>query len=120
MVHPKFNSGERHPHYPRRSGESRNPERQPCVYLLASRRNGTLYVGVTSNLTQRVWQHKSRLVDGFTKRYGVHTLVWYEVHATMASAIAHEKAIKKWKRAWKIALIEKSNPHWRDLHEELG
>ncbi len=107
-------------HYLRRSGESRNPERQPCVYLLASRRNGTLYVGVTSYLAQRVWQHKSHLVEGFTKRYGVHTLVWYEVHATMESAIAREKAIKEWKRAWKITLIEKSNRQWRDLYEELG
>ncbi len=95
--------------YLRRSGESRNPERQPCVYLLASRRNGTLYVGVTSNLALRVWQHQSHLIEGFTKRYGVHTLVWYEVHATMESAIAKEKAIENWRRAWKIALIEKSN-----------
>ena len=107
-------------HYLRRSGESRNPERQPCVYLLASRRNGTLYIGVTSNLAQRTWQHKSHLVEGFTKRYGVHTLVWYEVHASMESAIAREKAMKEWKRAWKIALIEKSNPQWRDLYEGLG
>jgi putative endonuclease len=77
-------------------------------------------VGVTSKLAQRVWQHKSNLTEGFTKRYGVHTLVWYEVHATMESAIAREKAIKEWKRAWKIALIEKSNPEWRDLYEERG
>jgi putative endonuclease len=79
-----------------------------------------LYIGVTSNLAQRVWQHKSDLVEGFTKRYGVHTLVWYEVYATMESAIAREKAIKEWKCVWKIDLIEKSNPHWRDLYEELG
>ena len=79
-----------------------------------------MYVGVTSNLVQRVWQHQSDLVEGFTKRYGVHTLVWYEVHTTMESAIAREKAIKNWKRAWKIALIEKSNSQWRDLYEELG
>jgi putative endonuclease len=77
-------------------------------------------VGVTSKLAQRVWQHKSNLTEGFTKRYGVHTLVWYEVHATMESAIAREKAIKEWKLAWKIALIEKSNPEWRDLYEERG
>jgi putative endonuclease len=75
---------------------------------------------VTSNLGQRVWQHKSHVVEGFTKLYGVHTLVWYEVHVTMESAIAQEKAIKEGKRAWKIALIEKSNPQWRDLYEELG
>jgi len=79
-----------------------------------------LYVGVTSNLAQRIWQHQSQLVEGFTKRYGVHTLVWYEVHATMENGIAREKAIKNWKRAWKIALIEKSNSQWRDLYEELG
>jgi putative endonuclease len=104
----------------RRSGGGRNPEWQPCVYLLASGRNGTLYVGVTSNLAQRVWQHKSDLVEGFTQRYGVHMLVWYEAHGTMEGAIAREKAIKEWKRAWKIALIEESNPEWRDLYGELG
>ncbi len=76
-------------------------------------------MGVTSHLAQRVWQHKSRLVEGFTKRYGVRVLVWYEVHATMESGIAREKAIKEWKRAWKMALIESANPHWRDLYEEL-
>ena len=106
-------------HCSRRSGGGRNPEWQPCVYPLASRRNGTLFVGVTSNLTQRVWQHKSDLTKGFTRRYGVHTLVWYEGHDTMESAIAWEKAIKGWKRSWKIALIEKSNWQWRDLYEEL-
>ena len=79
-----------------------------------------MYVGVTSHLARRVWQHKSDLVEGFTKRYGVHTLVWYEVHDTMESAIAREKAIKEWKRAWKLALIEKVNPQWRDLYEELA
>ena len=100
---------------PRRSGESRNPGWQPCVYPLARRRNGTLYVGVTSNLTQRVWQHKNGMVEGFTKRYGVHRLVWYEVHGTIESAIAREKAIKEWKRGWKIELLEISNPEWRDL-----
>ena len=77
-------------------------------------------MGVTSNLALRVWQHRSHLVEGFTKRYGVNTLVWYEVHASMESAIAREKAIKNWKRAWKIALIEKSNSQWRVLYEELG
>ena len=108
-----------HSTHPRRSGAGRNPERLPSVYLLASRRNGTLYVGVTSNLIQRVWQHKSDLAGGFTQRYGVHDLVWYEVHDTMESAISREKAIKGWKRAWKIALIEKSNSQWRDLYDEL-
>ncbi len=93
--------------------------KQPCVYLLASRRDGTLYVGVTSDLVKRVWQHKHDLVEGFTKRYQVHTLVWYELHDSMASAIPREKAIKGWKRRWKLALIEKTNPHWRDLYEDL-
>lgn len=92
---------------------------QPCVYLLASRRNGTLYVGVTSNLVQRVWQHRNHLVEGFTKRYGVSRLVWFELHETMASAIRREKAIKEWKRAWKIQLIEETNPEWVDLFESL-
>jgi putative endonuclease len=92
---------------------------QPCVYILASRRNGTLYVGVTSNLIKRVWEHKSDVVDGFTKRYGIHMLVWYEVHGEMLPAIAREKAIKEWKRKWKLELIEKMNPNWRDLYQDL-
>ncbi len=104
----------------RRSGAGRNPERVPCVYLLASRRNGTLYVGVTSALIRRVWEHKNDLAAGFTKRYQVHTLVWYEVHDTMESAISREKAIKGWRRAWKIGLIEKSNDQWRDLYAEIS
>jgi len=91
----------------------------PCVYMLASKRNGTLYVGVTSNLPQRVWQHKNDLVDGFTRRYGVHALVWYEVHETMENAITLEKTIKEWKRQWKIDLIEAMNPDWRDLYEDI-
>ena len=90
--------------------------KQPFVYILASRRNGTLYIGVTANLAERVWRHRSGLSDGFTKKYGVHTLVWYEAHATMESAIAREKALKKWKRAWKLELIKKANPTWRDLY----
>jgi putative endonuclease len=90
----------------------------PCVYVLASRRNGTLYVGVTSDLIKRVWQHKNDLVGGFTKQYGVHMLVWYEPHETMESAIQREKNIKKWNRRWKLALIEKSNPNWKDLFND--
>jgi len=82
----------------------------PCVYILASRRNGTLYIGVTSDLIKRVWQHKNDVVEGFTKQYGVHMLVWYEPHETMESAIQREKNIKKWNRRWKLALIKKSNP----------
>jgi putative endonuclease len=93
--------------------------RQPCVYLLASRRNGTLYVGVTSDLVKRIWEHKNDLVEGFTKRYRVHTLVWFELHETMESAIAREKAIKEWKRKWKLQLIEKENREWQDLYEDL-
>ena len=89
--------------------------KQPAVYVLATYKRGTLYVGVTSDLVKRVWQHKNDFADGFTKRYGVHSLVWYEMHETMESAIRREKAIKKWRRAWKIELIEKENPEWRDL-----
>ena len=92
---------------------------RPCVYILASRRNGTLYVGVTADLVRRVWEHKAGVVEGFTKRYGVHRLVWYEMHENMLAAIAREKAIKKWRREWKLQLIEKFNPDWRDLYGDL-
>ena len=84
--------------------------KQPCVYILASHRHGTLYTGVTSNLVQRVWQHKNGLADGFTKKYAVHSLVWYEMHENMESAIVREKRIKAWKRAWKLRLIAQENP----------
>jgi putative endonuclease len=90
-------------------------EKQPCVYILASQRNGTLYTGVTSDLTKRIWQHKNDQVEGFTKTYQVHMLVWYEVHADMEAAIKREKAIKEWKRLWKLDLIEAMNPEWNDL-----
>ena len=93
--------------------------REPCVYIMASRRNGTLYTGVTSDLAKRVWEHKNNVVEGFTKRYGVHRLVWYELHPNMESAIAREKAIKEWKRRWKLELIESLNPDWLDLFDEL-
>ena len=93
--------------------------KQPAVYILASRRNGTLYVGVTSDIIKRVWEHKSDFVEGFTRRYSVHTLVWYEQHETMESAIAREKAIKEWNRQWKLSLIERSNPEWKDLYDDL-
>ena len=92
----------------------------PCVYMLASKPNGTLYIGVTSNLVHRVWQHRDTLVEGFTKRYCVHQLVWYEFHETMESASRKEKALKKWNRTWKINLIERSNPTWSDLYEEIS
>ncbi len=90
-----------------------------CVYILTSAPNGTLYVGVTNDLARRAWEHRSDAVEGFTKRYGVHTLVYAEFHETMPDAILREKQIKKWRRAWKIALIEKENPNWRDLYEDL-
>ena len=87
--------------------------------MMANGRNGTLYVGVTSNLIQRVWQHKEALVDGFTKEYGAKDLVWYELHETADSAITREKQIKKWNRDWKVELIEKQNPYWNDLYAEI-
>ena len=90
------------------------------MYILASKRNGTLYVGVTSDLLKRVWEHKDNVVEGFTRRYGVHILVWFEMHETMESAITREKAIKEWKRAWKLKMIEKTNPEWRDLYLGLS
>jgi putative endonuclease len=93
--------------------------RQPAVYILASKRNGTLYIGVTSDLQKRAWEHKNDLVDGFTKRYGIHRLVYYELHQDMVSAITREKQMKKWNRAWKLELIEKKNPDWRDLWEAI-
>jgi putative endonuclease len=93
--------------------------KQPCVYMLANRRNGTLYVGVTSDLIRRVWEHKNDLVAGFTKRYRVHLLVWYELHESMIAAIEREKAIKGWRRKWKLELIEKENPDWWDLYKNL-
>ena len=94
-------------------------ERFPCAYILASHERGTLYVGVSSDLVQRIWQHKNDMVEGFTRRYSVHTLVWYELHGTMESAITREKQIKAWKRSWKIELIESTNPEWRDLYPDI-
>jgi putative endonuclease len=93
--------------------------RQPAVYILASKRNGTLYIGVTSNLIKRIWEHKNDLVEGFTKRYGVHNLIWYELHDDMAAAILREKMLKEWKRKWKLELIESSNPGWNDLYNTI-
>jgi len=94
-------------------------DKAPCVYLLASKRNGTLYVGVTSDLLQRCWQHKNDLVEGFTQTYQVHSLVYYENHESTESAILREKQIKKWNRTWKLQLIESHNPEWRDLWPEI-
>jgi len=93
--------------------------KSPAIYILASQRNGTLYIGVTSNLVQRVWQHREGLAEGFTKQYSVKTLVWYELHETMESAIGREKAMKKWLRKWKLTTIEKTNPNWSDLWSEI-
>ena len=87
----------------------------PCVYILASKPKGTLYIGATWDLARRVWEHQNDFVAGFTKRYGVHTLVWYEAHESMEGALGREKALKKWKREWKIELIEEGNPIWSDL-----
>ena len=93
--------------------------KQPAVYILASERNGTLYTGVTSDLVARTWQHREHVVDGFTKRYNVTTLVWYELHGSMDAAILREKQIKKWNRAWKLRLIQERNPKWLDLWSEI-
>jgi len=93
--------------------------KQPAVYILASKKNGTLYIGVTSNLVKRIWEHKNNFVEGFTEKYGIHQLVWYELHATMESAIVRENRLKDWKRAWKLKLIEDKNPEWRDLYETI-
>ena len=92
----------------------------PCVYILASKRNGTLYTGVTSQLPVRIYQHRIGAVPGFTREYGVKLLVWFEQHATMESAILREKRIKKWNRAWKLNVSEATNPDWRDLADDLG
>ena len=95
-------------------------ERQPCVYILAKASHSTFYVGVTSNLPARVWKHREEAVEGFTKRYGIKRLVWFEAHETMESAVLREKRIKRWSRAWKYDLIYAENPTWRDLAEDFG
>ncbi len=89
--------------------------KHPAVYILTSIRNGTLYLGVTSNLAQRTWQNREQLVEGFSKKHNIKVLVWYEQHDNMESAITREKQIKAWKREWKLELIEKANPYWNDL-----
>src|SRR5271157_6598970 len=93
--------------------------KQPAVYILASKRNGTLYIGVTPNLVKRIWEHRNNLVEGFTERYGVHNLVWYESHESMESAIQREKRLKEWNRRWEMRLIESANPNWEDLYHTL-
>ena len=94
-------------------------DKLPCVYLLASKPHGTLYLGVTSDLRKRVWEHRENLVDGFSKKYRVHDLVWFELHESMYAAIQREKNLKNWKRDWKISLIESTNPDWHDLYPGL-
>ncbi len=93
--------------------------RQPAVYILASKRNGTLYIDVTSDLVKRLWEHKTKVVGGFTKRYGFDQLVWYELHGSMESAIERKKRQKEWKRKWKLELIESANPDWQDLYHVI-
>jgi putative endonuclease len=95
-------------------------ERDPAVYILSSGFHGTLYIGVTSNLLQRIHQHRAGSLGGFTAEYAVKRLIWFEMHATMDSAIAREKQLKNWQRAWKAALIDETNPTWRDLAEDFG
>ncbi|MFA5986318.1 MAG: GIY-YIG nuclease family protein [Parcubacteria group bacterium] len=89
------------------------------MYILASKKNGVLYIGVTSNLQKRVWEHKNNIADGFTQKYFVHRLMYFEQTTDVHSALVREKQLKKWKRDWKINLIEKENPHWKDLYETL-
>ena len=93
--------------------------KHPAVYILASKRNGTLYIGVTSDLVKRIWEHKNNMIEGFTKRYNVHRLVWYELHGSMESAITREKRLKDWNRKWKLGLIESKNPDWQDLYHTI-
>jgi putative endonuclease len=91
----------------------------PAVYILASKRNGTLYIGVTSDLVKRIWEHKTNMIEGFTKRYAVHLLVWYELHESMELAIEREKRSKEWKRKSKLELVEGTNPNWQDLYHTI-
>jgi len=93
--------------------------KQPAVYILASKKNGTLYIGVTSDLVKRIWQHKNHVVSGFTENHGVNRLVYFEQYDDMENAIYREKQLKTWNRAWKIKLIEKKNPCWKDLYDEI-
>jgi putative endonuclease len=94
--------------------------KQPSVYILASKKNGTLYIGVTSDLVKRIWQHKNKIVSGFTDDYEVNTLVYFEQYDDMYAALTREKQLKTWNRAWKIRLIEKTNPNWLDLYNEIS
>jgi putative endonuclease len=93
--------------------------KRPAVYILASKKNGTFYTGVTSDLVKRIWEHKKDLIQGFTRRYKVHNLVWYELHDNMDVAIERERNMKEWKRVWKVRLLEKDNPNWNDLYDSI-
>ena len=93
--------------------------KRPAIYILASHRNGTLYIGVTTDLTKRIWEHKNKIFDGFTKKYSVHRLVYFEFYEDLFVAFAREKAMKQWNRLWKIKLIESVNPNWNDLYDSL-
>jgi putative endonuclease len=95
-------------------------ERHPAVYILASKRNGTLCIGVTTNLRKRIWEHKNDVIEGFTKTYQVHTLVYFEMHESMTAAVIREKQLKKWNRSWKLQLIERHNPDWTDMWQEIA
>jgi putative endonuclease len=108
------------PSRPRRRAPRQAKMKQPAVYILASERNGTLYIGVTSNLVKRIWEHKNDVVAGFTSRHHTHMLVYYEVHGDMSAAITREKQLKKWNRIWKIRLIEEMNPNWLDLYDDIA
>ena len=101
----------------RNDGVGLGVEKQFFVYMMASQKNGTIYIGVTSDLRKRAWEHKNDAVDGFTQKYEVHRLVWYEPHENAESAITKEKQMKEWKREWKIKRIEEMNPNWNDLYE---
>ena len=105
---------------PAKAGTHNTVSKQYYVYMLASSRYGTLYVGVTSNLIKRTWQHREGFVDGFANKHSIKRLVWYEAHDDAHAAITREKQIKKWERAWKIRLIQERNPHWRDLFDEVA
>ncbi len=94
-------------------------DKQPAVYMLANKKRGTLYIGVTSDLVKRIWEHKTNVVEGFTHRYGVHRLVWYELHGTMAFAIERETVLNNWNRSWKLKLIEADNPDWQELYDTI-
>lgn len=94
--------------------------KQPCIYILTNKRYGTLYIGVTSDISRRIWEHKNNCVDSFTKKHSLHRLAYVEAHDTMEDAILREKRLKKWNRAWKIRLIQSMNPQWLDLYEHLS